>query len=103
MKTSIAERELLFSLKGDALQKKLVVRVSEPYLLEEGMVNFKFDYGTAGCKIEFVGLPDEFTEEVYGADSIQALSFATDIDPFIKRLEKYYDFYWRDGSPYFDE
>ncbi len=103
MKKSIAERELLYSLKGDDSQKKLVVRISEPYLVDESMVNFKFDPGTAGCKIEFVGLPEEFIEEVHGADSIQALSFATDIDPYLRRLEKNYDFYWQDSSPYFDK
>jgi len=32
MKKSIAERELLYSLKGDASKKKLVVKTSEPYL-----------------------------------------------------------------------
>ena len=103
MEKSIAERELLYSLKGDSARKKLVVRISEPYLVDESMVDFTFDPGTAGCTIEFEGLPESFAEEVHGADSIQALAFATDIDPYLKSLEKKYDLYWPDGSPYFED
>lgn len=103
MKKTIAERELLYSLKGESTRKKLTVRVRAPYLIDESMVDFTFDPGTAGCTIEFDGLPEELTEQVYGADSVQALSLATDIDPYLKGLGKKYDFYWADGSPYFDD
>jgi hypothetical protein len=103
MKKFIAERELLYSLKGESARKKLLVRISAPYLVDESMVNFKFDPGTAGCTIEFEGLPKELIEEVHGADSIQALALASDIDPYLKGLKKEYDFYWQDGSSYFDE
>ncbi len=103
MEKSIAERELLYSLKGKSTRQKLVVRISAPYLVDESMVNFKFDHGTAGCTIEFDGLPESFVEKVYGADSIQALELATDVDPYLKCLEKKYDFYWPSGESYFDE
>ena len=91
MKKFIAERELLYSLKGESARKKLLVRISAPYLVDESMVNFKFDPGTAGCTIEFEGLPKELIEEVHGADSIQALALASDIDPYLKGLKKEYD------------
>ena len=101
MKNSIAERYLLYSLKGKSTRKKLVVRISAPYLVDESIVNFKFDLGTAGCTIEFDGLPESLEEEVYGADSVQALALAADIDPYLRGLGKKYDFYWPSGESYF--
>ena len=103
MEKSIAERELLYSLKGESTRKKLVVRIRAPYLIEENTVNFEFPPGAAACKIEFDGLPKSLVEEVHGVDSIQALALATDIDPFIKGLEKKYDLFWSSGDPYFEE
>jgi len=102
MENYIAERELLYSLKGDYAKKKFVVRISAPYLIKEGSVNFQFHSGAAACKIEIDGLPQSFVEEVYGVDSIQALAMATDVDPYLKGLEKKYDLYWLSGDPYFE-
>jgi hypothetical protein len=103
MKKSIAERELLYSLKGKSTRQRLVVRISAPYLVDGSMVNFKFDPGTAGCTIEFDGLPDSLVEHVYGADSVQALALAADIDSYLQGMSKKYDFYWVTGEPYFEE
>lgn len=102
MKKAIAERELLYSLKGNSVREKLVVRICEPYLVDKNMVNFKCDPGTAGCTIEFDGLP-EGDVDVYGVDTIQALHLASDLEPYLKGLEKKYDLYWSSGEPYFDE
>ena len=103
MKKSIAERELLYSLKGKSTRQKLVVRISAPYLVDESMVNFKFDPGTAGCTIEFDGLPESLVEQVYGADSVQALALAAGIDSYLQGMSKKYDFFWPSGEPYFDD
>lgn len=103
MEKFIAERELLYSLKGSDSRDKLIVRISAPYLVEEGMVNFQFDPGTAGCTIKFEGLPDVLVEEVYGADSIQALNLASNIDSYLKGVQKKYNLYWLTGEPYFDD
>lgn len=103
MKQYIAERELLYSLEGDSTRNKLVIRITAPCLIKEGTVNFEFPPGAAVCAIEFDGLPKSLVEEVHGADSIQALQFAVDIDPYLKGLGKKYDFYWPTGEPYFDE
>ena len=65
-------------------------------------MKFKFDPGTAGCRIEFDGLPEE-PMEVFGADSLQAVHLASNIDSYIKILEKKYDIYWPTGERYFDE
>ncbi|MCQ4166662.1 hypothetical protein [Tahibacter harae] len=70
--------------------------------MTEGSVPFDFSEGTAGCTIGFSGLPEKEIV-VYGADKIQALEFAVDIDPYLRGLSRKYDFFWENGDPYFDE
>jgi hypothetical protein len=100
---SFVVREILFCRKGEPnLHTKLVIHVRPPYLLDESSVNFKFDEGASGCAVEFEGL-SELNYEVFGVDKLHALALAVDVDPSIKSLTEKYDFYWLDGSPYFDE
>ncbi len=108
MKKWIAQRDLRYSLKGKDVRSELVIRISEPYLVEKGTVNFAFSEGTAGCTVEVVGLEageafeNENIHEIYGADSIQALELAVNIEPLLKRLSKKYDIYFPTGEPYFE-
>lgn len=92
VKKYAAERKLLYSLKGSSIRQNLVVKLSMPYLVDENMVNFKFDPGTAGCRIEFDGLP-EANIEVHGVDTLHALKLAADVDPYLRGLDKKYDLY----------
>jgi hypothetical protein len=62
-KTFIAERKLLFALKGQEDRQSMTVRVSAPILVEEGTVNFQFQEGTAVCTVEFQGLEEDSIEE----------------------------------------
>lgn len=103
MTTWIAERKLLFSKKGESTRSSLTVRVGKPYLLEIGMVNFEFHEGAAGCTVEIVGLGRPWSEETYGADSLQALQLASDVEPILKRLSQQYDLFFQDGEPYFED
>ena len=103
----IAQRDLLYSPKGEDKRKDLTVRIGKPYFLEKGMVNFKFTEGTDGCTVQFVGLEENVFEtenvhEVYGADTLQAIQLASDIEPTLKRLSKKYDIYFPCGEPYFE-
>jgi len=98
----IAHRELEYSLKGDKARNKVAVRISEPYLLKKDQVNFNFDEGAAGCSISIEGNDISVKEEAYGADLLQALQLAVNIDPILKNLSKKYDFYFASGEPYFD-
>lgn len=98
----IATRELLYSDKSDSDRRKFVVRVSSPYPIAEGTVNFEFHPGASVCEIEIDGLPEKFVEKVYGIDSVHALSLAINIDPYLKGLKKRYDLYWLSGEPYFE-
>ena len=93
MKHSIAERRLLYSLKGSTEKKKLTIRIGEPFL---------DDYGMAKCPVEWDGLFESFAD-ICGMDSMQALHLATEIEPLLKKLEHKYDFFWESGEPYFDE
>jgi hypothetical protein len=98
----IAERHLLFSAKGQSERKPLVIRVFAPRLVE-GSVSFAVAPGTAVCGVEFDGIPDETLGDTYGADTLQALQLAADVEPTLKRLSKDYDLYFPTGEGYFDE
>jgi len=102
MNNCIAERRLLFAPKGSDERNELVIQVHRPYLVTQEMVSFTVDGETAGCKVIVTGLNEEFTEETYGADLLQALQLAADVEPILKRLSKRYDFYFKTGEPYFE-
>lgn len=102
-KALIAERRLLYSEKGDYERKLLVIRIYAPRLVDPDSVSFPVDTDTAICAVEFHGLPNEPLGEIYGADSLQALQLAVDIEPTLKRLSKRYDFFFPSGEGYFDE
>jgi len=103
MTTVIAERKLLFAIKGQTPRKSFVIRIHAPRPVEPGSVSWKPDGETASCVVEFVGIPGVTPTETYGADSIQALRLASDIEPTLKRLSMHYDFYFPTGEGYFDE
>lgn len=103
MTTPIAERNLLFSLKGQTERKVLVIRIYAPRLVEPGSVLFHSDQGTASCSVAFDGLPEIPVGDTYGADSLQALQLAADVEPILKRLSLRYDFFFPTGEGYFDE
>jgi hypothetical protein len=97
----IAERNLLYSSKGDAERNFMTIRLIAPCSVEEGSVGFLFDAGTARCVVEFEPLGKRF--EFFGMDTLQALELAVRIDPYLKGLTAKYDFYWMSGEGYFDD
>jgi hypothetical protein len=99
----IAERHLLYSEKGEAERKPLVIRIFAPRVVDPASVSFEVAAGTAVCTVQFDGIPDETLGDTYGADSLQALQLAADIEPVLQRLSKCYDFYYPTGEGYFDE
>jgi len=102
MNNFIAERKLFYSEKGSNIRKPFSIRLGLPFLLEEGMVNFPFNEGTAGCRLEFIGL-DEEPYVAYGGDSVQAVHLASKIEWHIEQLQKKYDIYSSSGEPYFED
>ena len=103
MTDCIAKRELAYSIRGGGERRNLVIRIFEPFEVREGTVSFKVDAGTAGCRWEIDGLPEKPTDTVYGADSLQALQLASNIDGVLRSLGKKYEFYFLSGEPYFEE
>ena len=103
MSQCIAERRLLYTLKGSNDRKPFAIRVFAPNEVEANEVGFRFDDGAARCSVQFDGLPGIAPEETYGADSLQALQLAVNIEPILKRMNKEYDFYFPSGERYFDE
>jgi len=103
MTTFIAERRLLFSPKGGDERSELIIRIGAPFVVEEGSVDFPVSDSTSGCRVEFDGLAAGNLRTVYGADLLQALQLAADVEPTLERLRKKYDFYFPTGEPYFDK
>jgi hypothetical protein len=97
----IAERHLLFSAKGETDRKPLVIRIFAPKPVDPASFPFQVAAGTAVCTVEYDGIPDVPHGDTYGADSLQALQLAVDIEPVLKRLSKRYDFYFPTGEGYF--
>lgn len=97
----VATRSLLYSIVGGSERKTFTICIGEPYLLAEGIVDFAFAPGTAGCSVSFIGLPEK-PETVYGADGIQALELAVGaMDAYLRRLSRRYEFFFPDtGEPY---
>lgn len=98
----IAERELTFSYKGQDVRHKLTVQVHLPVEVNPKDADFDVSPGTASCRVEFHGL-DEPPYIAHGADGLQALEFAVNIDPILRSMQKKYNFYFPSGEDYFDE
>jgi hypothetical protein len=103
MTTPIAERKLLFSEKGQTERKPLVIRIYAPRPVEPNSPLYRPDQDTARCFVEFDGIPDASLGGTFGADSLQALQLAADVEPTLKRLSLRYDFFFPTGGSYFDE
>jgi len=101
--TCIAKRELAYSIRGSNERRSLIIRIFEPFEVQEGTVDFEVDAGVAGCTWEMDGLPEKPTDTVYGADSLQALQLAIDVDGVLRSLRKKYEFYFPCGEQYFEE
>lgn len=98
----IAERKLLFSEKNARITKEITIKISSPYIVQQGDVKFTADGVVAGCHVEIDGL-DEPGYDLYGMDSLQAINLASNIEPLIERLSAKYNFFWLTGEPYFEE
>ena len=102
MKKFIAQRKLLYSLKGEDVRNEFVIGITAPYIVDQSMVSFPIGNGFMGCDVQISGL-EEDGSKVYGADSLQALNLASDVESFLKVLQKKYDLYWLSGEPYFED
>ena len=102
MSRYIAERHLWFSEKKGGVRKKLLVGIAAPVAVAQHEVKYPIDGVMSKCHVEFEG-SNEHSFDVFGADSLQAVNLASNIEGVIERLSDRYDFYWATGEPYFDE
>jgi hypothetical protein len=98
----VAKRRLKYSAKGSDERIDIVVSIGAPFIVEEGTVDFPVDGEISGCCVEIIGLPREVREVYYGADQLQALQLAANIDPLVRRFERQFDFFFCTGEPYFE-
>jgi hypothetical protein len=98
-KDFIAERELLFSHKGQTSRHQFVVRVGAP---REAKAGVELDEGASTSVITFEGLGVSDIE-VHGIDSLHAVAQAIDVDKYLRGMTKSFDFFWPSGEGYFDE
>lgn len=97
----IAERVLKFTRPGASQLDDLVVRVFRPEPVETESAGVEVSRFTASCRWEIVGLPEPVADTVLGADSLQALQLASDLEGVLKALSARYDLYFPSGEPYF--
>jgi hypothetical protein len=70
----IAERKLLYSIKGSDTRSEFTIGISAPYFVQPGTVKFSVgEEGCSGCHIGLVGLNEQYPD-VYGADTLQPLT-----------------------------
>ncbi len=102
MKEYAAERNLLVAKKGSDFRTELSIKVGLPYIVSQNTVNFIVDGEAGACEVDIFGLAEPFNEVTYGADLLQALQLAANIEPVLQRLSNNYDFYFTTGEPYFE-
>jgi len=98
----IAERKLLASKKGSDQKIEVVIRITEPYIVQQQEKDFPADGVAAGCRIAIDGI-DVPEIVVYGMDSLQAVNLASNIESLLEKRLSGYDFFWTTGEPYFEE
>ena len=90
----IATRRLQFKSCNTEKSGFLVIEIYKPYLLKEDMVDFPITSGNSGCSVKVLGLEtDYYDQEVYGADTIQALQLASDIEGMLKHIDKKFELF----------
>ena len=100
-KKAIAQRTILLVEKETKKESKLLIKINEPYLVDERDPGYSPNEEVAACVIEFFGIDfDPIT--IHGVDSIHALAQASDIDIYLKKLCGQYNLFFLSGDPYFE-
>ena len=98
----VARRNLLFTTRDNATPRPCSIGITAPREVHTNGNDEALHDEMAVCEIHFEGL-DAPPIEVHGSDSLQALALACDIDPYLRDLErrKGFEFFWDDGTAYF--
>lgn len=98
---TIAQRRVLLVDRLSHKKSELLIKIHEPYLVDETDPGYSDDEEVAICVIEFEGVDIDHIV-IHGVDSIHALEQAIKIDVYLKRLQKEYDLFFMSGAPYFE-
>ncbi len=96
----IAEFELYYAEKGSDKKTLFSISITKPTLVDNDLEHKSTRVGFYFSKVEVKPF-EEFSYSVYGADAMQAIHIASDIDFILDKLNKNYDLYCADGEPYF--
>ena len=97
----VASRSIAFAERKGGLKGVLEIRIMQPFLLPDERFATNGWQGLFGRRVTFDAFP-RLDYEAKGADAIQALELAVDIDPVLRRLTDQYDLSFLDGDPYFE-
>ena len=96
--TFIAERRLLVKDLETGSNFETKVLITEPATPDPSSVKFELEEGVMACGVRITAID---AEPVYfGADGIQALELATNLNGFFSRFKSRYNFCYLDGEPY---
>lgn len=88
----IAKRTILFSSKDDEEKRSLMIRIFAPIKIIEDRYGSYLHSGSYECKVEYSQIIEGY--ECYGQNEIQAVYFASNVDPVLKGLSYEYDFFY---------
>jgi len=94
----IATQKLCFSLKGEATKNELVIRMYAPIQINASIQVAIELSGTFACYVDFSHLCNGYL--FYGYDEFQVISFASNIDPLLRALDKECNLYFDDKTEY---
>ena len=101
----IARRTLMFTSRDNATPRPCTVGITAPRTVSHDQANESALHDAmAACDIVFEGIAVPAIE-VRGGDSLQAIAHAAEVDSYLRGIERDlgFEFFWDDGTPYFEQ
>lgn len=92
----IATRKLYFSLKGETNKNELTIKLYAPIQVDASVRDVTAPVGAFACYVEFSYFCNGHL--FYGYDELQAINFASDLDPLLRALDKKCNLYFSDSA-----
>lgn len=80
----------------------MTIYIGVPKFVPPSLLPFESDVEMAVCDVEIIGFEEPYIQSMIGADLLQAMQQAADVDKILKGFSEIYDFFYEDGEPYFD-
>lgn len=98
---AVATRRIAYAERNGLASGILEVRVMLPQVVDADECSSVSPPSSYSCRVSFDAFP-RLDYEVHGADAIQALELAVNIDPVLQSLQHKYVLSFLDGEPYFE-